>query len=96
MQIGVSTELLMRHVCSEGVTSSAERPFGEPFRSKIFARLPRSLTVPPNDGKRGREGEVKVKCQFACSLIRLLLIAREESRGKEQWEMQAGVTTSPR
>lgn len=88
MQIGVSTELLMRHVWGEGVKSSSKRPLARRAVSlKECARLPLSLTVPLNDVKQEREGEVKVKCQFACSLMSLLLDAREESIGKEQQEM---------
>lgn len=91
VQIGVSTELLMRHVWGEGVTSSSKRPLARRAVSlKECARLPLSLTVPLNDVKQEREGEVKVKCHFACSLMSLLLDAREESTRKEQQEMQAG------
>lgn len=84
MQIGVSTELLMRHVWGEGVTSSSKRLLASRAISlKEFARLPLSLTLPPlNDVNQEREGEVRVKCQFARSLMSLLLDAREESTGK--------------
>lgn len=35
-----------------------------------------------NDVKQEREGEVRVECQFACSLMSFLLKAGEESTGK--------------
>lgn len=90
LQIGVSTELLMRHVWGEGVTSSSKRPLARRAISlKEFARLPLSLTLPLNDVKQERESErererekLGVKCQFACSLMSLLSDAGEESAGK--------------
>lgn len=73
----------MRHVWGEGVTSSSKRPLARRAISlKELARLPLSLTLPLNDVKQEREGEVRAKCQFACSLMSLLLDAREESAGK--------------
>lgn len=58
LKIGVSTELLMRHVWGEGVTSSSKRPLARRAVSlREFARLPLSLTVPLNDAKQEREGE---------------------------------------
>lgn len=58
MQIGVLTELLMRHVWGEAVTSSSKCPLA---RRAIFlkesARLPLSPIVPLNDVRRERERE---------------------------------------
>ena len=83
VRIGVSSELLMRHVWGEGVTSSSKRPLARrAIFLKDFAWLPLSLTLPLNDVKQDREGEVGAKCQLACGLMSLLLNAREESKGK--------------
>lgn len=80
VHIGVSTELLMRHVWGEGVTSSSKCLLASRAISlKEFARLSLSLVLLLNDVKQERTGEVGVKCQFACSLMSLLLDAREES-----------------
>lgn len=79
MQKGVSTELLMRHVWGEGVTSSSKHLLARRAVSlKEFARLRLSLTVPLNDAKQEREGDAEVKCQFGCSLMSLLSDTREE------------------
>lgn len=58
VQIGVSTELLMRHVWGEGVTSSSKRSLASRAVSlKEFARLPLSPTLPLNDVKQERKRE---------------------------------------
>lgn len=84
MQIGVKTELLMRHVWGDGVTSSSKRPLaGRAFPLKELAWLPLSLLLPLNNVKQEREGQVRVKCQFAHSLMSLLLLdVRKESTGE--------------
>lgn len=97
VQIGVSTELLMRHVWGEGVTSPSKHSLARrAIALKEFARLPLSPTLPLNDVKQKREGEVRVKCQFACSIMSLLLLdTREERTGKRATGDAGRILNSP-
>lgn len=88
MLIGVKTELLMRHVWGDGVTSSSNACLpAEPLLSELVW-LSLSPMLPLNNVKRERE--VRVKCQCARSLISsMLLDARKESMSNRRQRQDA-------
>lgn len=55
---------------------------------KEFARLPLGLTLPVNDVNKREREEVQVKCQFACSLMSLLLVAGIEKTSRKEQQAQ--------